>query len=187
MGNSSTQDRADSVLPGSAERTAVIESLSQRFRAPLVRFFRKRIGSHEDIDDLVQEVFLRLAGGGRIESVDLPEAYLFRTATNLLNDRRRRLTARAAESHEAYDETVHGNARETLNPERALLGTQAIEQLIAALYELPERTRTVWALYHLEDLSHAEICARLGIAIRTIEKHMSRANAHLLKSLGRTR
>ena len=135
------------------------------------------------MDDLVQEVFLRLADGGRIESVEQPEAYLFRTAANLLIDRKRRQTARATEAHESYDEAVHGCAQESLDPERALLGSQALEQLVAALHELPERTRTVWALYHLEDLSHAEISRRLGIAVSTIEKHMSRAGARLMKAL----
>lgn len=165
-------------------RTAAIESLSRRFRAPLRRYFEKRIGRRQaEIDDLVQEVFLRLAGGGKIELVEQPEAYLFRTAANVLNDRYRRLAARSAQAHEPYDEAVHGGARETLCPERTLLGTHAIEQLVAALYELPERTRVVWALYHLEDLTHLEISRRLGITVSAIEKHIGRASGHLLKRL----
>ena len=184
MTHSPTQSDEPGVTQrGPTDRLAAVEALSNQFRAPLARYFEKRIGAQADIDDLVQEVFLRLAGGGSIESVEQPEAYLFRTAANLLIDRKRRMTARAAEAHESYDESVHGCAQESLNPERALLGTQALEQLVATLYELPERTRTVWALYHLEDLSHAEIGRRLGIAVSTIEKHMSRASARLLKAL----
>ena len=170
-------------LTGTADKVAAIEALSRRFRVPLERFFEKRIGRQVEIDELVQEVFLHLAGGGKIESVERPEAYLFRTAANVLNDRWRRLSARAAEAHEPYDEAVHGSAQETLSPERALLGAQAIEQLVAALYELPERTRVVWALYHFEDLTHTEIGRRLGIAVSTIEKHIGRASGHLLKRL----
>ena len=187
MGSTTTRtDESDSVLNGSTDKAVAIEALSRRFRAPLERFFEKRIGRHAETHDLVQEVFLHIAGGGRIESVERPEAYLFKTAANVLNDRRRRLAARAAEAHEPYDEAVHGTARETLCPERALLGVQAIEQLVAVLYELPERTRVVWALYHLENLPHAEIARRLGITVSTIEKHMGRASAHLLKRLDRS-
>jgi RNA polymerase sigma factor (sigma-70 family) len=51
---------------------------------------------------------------------------------------------------------------------------------------LPERTRAVWVLYHFEDLPHAEIARRLGIAVSTIEKHMGRASTHLLKRLDRS-
>ena len=166
-----------------ADKSGVIEALSLKFRAPLQRYFQKRIGRRAEIDDLVQEVFLHLTAGGNIEAVDRPEAYLFKTAGNVLKDRWRRSSARAAEAHEPYDEASHGNVRETPNPERALLGVQAVEQLIEALYELPERTRVIWALYHLEERPHAEIARRLKITISAIEKHIGRVNAQLLKRL----
>jgi RNA polymerase sigma-70 factor (ECF subfamily) len=188
MDSSPTQPDSSGAPTGPTDKTAAIDRLSRRFRAPLRRFFEKRIGRRQaEIEDLVQEVFLRLAGSGKIESVEQPEAYLFRTAANVLNDRWRRQTARSAEAHEPYDEAVHGSARETLCPERTLLGKQAIEQLVAALYELPERTRVVWALYHLEDLTHLEISRRLGITVSSIEKHIGRASGHLLKRLDLSR
>lgn len=185
MTKSPLPEGAGTGVAGSAGERAVIETLSRRFRVPLLRFFEKRIGRHAEVEDLVQEVFVRLADGGRIESIERLEAYLFTTAANLLRDRQRRLSARASEAHESYDEEMHGSARETYSPERALLGAQAIQQLVAALYELPERTRTVWILYHLQDLPHAQIAHQLRIAVSTIEKHLGRASAHLLKRVDR--
>lgn len=182
---SSSKPETGALPAGSSGRDRVFETLSRRFRTPLVRFFEKRIGRHNEIEDLVQEVFMRLADDGRVESIEHLEAYLFKTAANLLRDRQRRLTARSSQSHEPYEEEVHGSARETHTPERALLGTQAIQQLVAALHELPERTRNVWVLYHVEDLPHASIARQLGIAISTIEKHLGRANMHLLKRIER--
>jgi RNA polymerase sigma factor (sigma-70 family) len=174
---------AERVASEPGDKAAVVERLSRTFRAPLARFFEKRIGRHAEVDDLVQEVFLHLARSGRVDAVEQPEAYLFKTAANLLLDRERRLKARESRAHEPYEEGAHGGAHVALSPERELLGSQAIEQLVAALYELPARAREVWALYHLEDLSHAQIATRLGISVSTIEKHMSRAMAHLLKRL----
>lgn len=153
---------------------------------PLLRFFEKRIGRQPDVEDLVQEVFLRLAAGGQVESADRPDAYLFKTATSVLLDRQRRSSARAWREHDSYEEESHGSAIETLSPERTTVGTQTIEQLVTALYELPERTRVIWTLYHLENLAHVEIGRRLGIAVSTIEKHMGRANAYLLKRVDRS-
>ena len=166
-------------------RDRVFEALSKRFRAPLVRFFEKRIGRQSETEDLVQEVFMRLADGERVESVEHMEAYLFKTASNLLRDRQRRLSARASEAHEPYEDEVHGLTSDGQTPERALANAEAIQQVVAALQELPERTRNVWVLYHVDDLPHATIASRLGIAISTIEKHLHRANVHLLKRIDR--
>jgi RNA polymerase sigma factor (sigma-70 family) len=171
-----------------ADKAAVIEALSRRYRLALLRFFEKRTGRRAaDVEDLVQDVFQRLAGDVNLESVERMEAYLFQTAANLLRDRHRRLTARSADAHEPYEEDVHGEMDGAPGPERAALDEEAIERLVAALYELPERTRAVFALYHFEDLPHAEIARRLGISVSTIEKHMGRANAYLLKKLDRQR
>jgi RNA polymerase sigma factor (sigma-70 family) len=166
------------------DRAAAIAELSRRLRKPLLRFFEKRIGRHPEREDLVQDVFARLARMSELSSIESSDAYLFKIAANLLRDRQRRLTARASDEHEIYDEETHGAARETISPERALLGVQAIEQLMTALYELPERTRAVFALYHFDDLSHAEIARRLAISVSAVEKHMSRANSHLFVRLG---
>ena len=174
------------IAPGDSDPGAstVMKTLSLRLRAPLKRFFTNRhIPSHE-VDDLVQEVFLRLSARGGVERLERLEPYVFATASNLLRDRRRHLTSKAAEAHVPYDEALHGNSRPALEPDRILLGTQMVTRLVEALYELPERTRAVFALYHFEELTHAQIGERLGMAISTVEKNMARANAHLLNRLG---
>lgn len=170
---------ADSIDPAKG----LIESLSARLRFPLRRYFEKRGIPRDEVEDLVQEVFLRLAGRDGVESMERVEAYLFAIASNLLRDRHRRLTTHTAKTHEPYEESVHGSVQQTCGPDRVLLGAQQVAQLIAALHELPERTRVIFTLYHLEDLSHQQIGQRLGIAVSTIEKHMGRAQAHLLKRL----
>lgn len=178
--------QADSIHTASLDSAtaAIIATLSARLRGPLRRYFEKRGVPRDEVDDLVQEAFLRLAGRSEIESMERIEAYLFAIASNLLRDRHRRRVSHATAAHETYDEAVHGG-QATIEPGRALLGTQLLEQLVAALYELPERTRVVFTLYHLEDLSHREIADRMHIAVSTIEKHMARAMAHLLKRLDR--
>ena len=184
MGTSTTRAEESEPTTGDPGISGVMAALSRRFREPLRRYFEKRIGqNHPETEDLVQEVFLRLTRGGDLEAMHRIDGYLFTTAANLLRDRHRRLTVRAAQAHEPYDEGVHGAVIEEPGPERALQSAQLIEQLVAALHELPERTRLVFTLYHLEDLPHAEIARRLGIAVSTIEKHVGRANAYLLKKV----
>jgi RNA polymerase sigma factor (sigma-70 family) len=165
------------------ETSTVMKSLSQRLRAPLRRYFTNRHVPAHEVDDLVQEVFLKLSARGGVDHVERIEPYVFATASNLLRDRRRHLTSHAAEAHVPYDEDIHGHTRMPLEPDRILLGTQRVTQLVEALYELPERMRVVFSLYHFEELSHKEIARRLGIALSTVEKNIARANAHLLKRL----
>ena len=173
----------DASAKASAPSAPVVASLSARFRTPLRRFFTKRRIPKDDVDDLVQDVFVRMASRPEVESMERLEAYLFTTAANLLRDRHRRLTFQGISAHEPYDESLHGDAVETFGPERSLLATQIVAQLVEALFELPERTRAIFTLYHIEDLPHQEISRRLGIAVSTIEKHMGRANAHLIKRM----
>lgn len=174
--------------PGSAEaegHARALESLSARLRAPLKRYFEKHGVPRDEIDDLVQDVFVRLASHAGLDSTERLDAYVFKSASNLLHDRYRRRKVRAAGLHDEYDEEVHGAQIATFDPHRLVGATQSIEQLVAALQELPERTRAAFVLYHLECLSHQEIGRRLGMAVSTIEKHMARANAHLLKRMDR--
>jgi RNA polymerase sigma-70 factor (ECF subfamily) len=165
-----------------AAEKALLAAWAREFRLPLMRFFQKRAPPSVDPDDLVQEVFVRLARRADLGSIDYVEGYLFQTAANVLADRYRR-DQRQPEIVESFDETTHGEA--VLTPERVLMDRQAIEQLIQGLYALPERTRHIFVLYHFEHLRQAEIAARFGMPVSTVEKHMARANKRLLKRLER--
>ena len=54
-------------------------------------------------------------------------------------------------------------------------GREALSEVGAALLELPERTRQVFVLRRLEDMSFREIALRLGLSVSAVEKHMLRA------------
>ena len=131
----------------------------------------------EDADDLVQEVFYRLSKRAGLASIKRVEGYLFRVAASVLADRFRK-QARTPVQVVSYDDDLHGEAG--ITPERVLSGRQAFEQLIEALAELPDRTRRIFVLYHLENMKQKDIAVRLGMPVSTLEKHMARANRHLL-------
>ena len=144
------------------------------------RFFQKRIPRTVDPDDLVQEVFLRLARRADLADIENVEGYLFRTAANVLTDRYRR-DASAPPNQESFDDALHGQA--VLTPERVLIGKESVELLTQALHELPEKTRHIYVLYHFECERQADIAKMLAMPVSTVEKHMARANRHLLKRL----
>jgi RNA polymerase sigma factor (sigma-70 family) len=153
-----------------------------RFRIPLLRFFERRTRPDIDREDLVQEVFAALARRGDLDSIEKAESYLFQSAQSVLN---MFLRARQSRPHETSKTELEDDipTDAAYSPERILLGREAIEQLGRALADLPERTRTIFALYHLEDVPQSEIAKRLGLSLSSVEKHMARANHFLLGRL----
>ncbi len=159
----------------------LLESWSRRYRAPLLQFFQRRMPPGADREDLVQEVFLRLARRDDLAGVENIDGYLFHAAANVLTDWRRKQVTHHASAHDTLPDTLEDVG---LSAERVLIGKEQVRSLIAALGGLPERTRAVFMLYHFQGLSHADIARRLGTAIRTVEDHVARATLHLVRALG---
>jgi RNA polymerase sigma factor (sigma-70 family) len=140
--------------------------------AGLRRYFSKRVAAGE-IDDLVQEVFLRMQGqvaGPPIEHLD---RYLFTVASSVLIDRSRRRAVRHATAHERLEENHH--PVEDLTPERVLLNREALGVVVAAIAELPARTRDVFVLHRFEEMTCSSIAAQLRISVSAVEKHILKA------------
>lgn len=165
----------------STERADLLRALSLRLRVPLVQFFERRVGHTVEAEDLAQEVFERLARHKDLGGLDHLDGYVFTIAANLLRDRARTRTARAADAHVSLDHIAEFS--EEITPERVLLGKDAVNRFLAALAELPERTRTVVVMRRYEGLEFKEIARRMGISVSAVEKHMLRAMDHLSRRL----
>ena len=159
-----------------------LETLAREYRPALRRYFGKRADRHADVDDLVQDVLVRLAVRGDYDSIEQPEAYLMRTATNVWRDFLRKKRTHAEEAHEEY---IEGYLLEENGPARELEGRQSVDAVLAALGELPKRTRQVFVLCRVEGIRQKSVAKRLGVSVSAVEKHMIRAIAHLASVLGR--
>ena len=162
---------------GSPAQAQLVAELAHRYRPILARFFQKRVRPESEVDDLVQEVFARLARKADLAAVGQLEGYIFQVAANLIRERGRKLTLQRS----SLERLTNEGQQEDFSPERILLGEESVARVLAALHELPERTRNAFLLHRFEDLKHVEIAQRLGIAVSTVEKDIMRAMAHLLK------
>lgn len=172
-------------VPLGADDRALLEAWSREFGPALKSYFRKRVSSAADIDDLVQDVFVRLAGRADLESIDVVEGYLFQTARASVAEYHRKRASSRTDLQEMFDEDEHSLAG--ISIETVLADKEAIGRLVSALYELPERTRDIYVLYHFEGHKQMRIAQDLNIGIRTVERHLAQANAFLLKRVGRDR
>lgn len=162
---------------------AVLEEV-YRIEAPrLARYFRRRICRNDDPADLVQEAFARLAGYMFRESLTHPASYLQRIARNLLFDRSKRVETKLAAFHVPIDDQF----ALSVPPDQGL-AIEADDMMRAyrqALDTLPEKTRQVFLLHRVEELTYKEIGNRLGISIPAVQYHVARALAHIDAALER--
>ena len=160
-----------------------IDALNAEYGEPLRRYFARHLSRPDDAEDMVQEVFTRLLRSTDTEPIANPQAFLFRIASNLLLDRRRRNTVRQLNQHEPYDETYH--AHEVISPERVLIGKQELQRLKKAILALPPNVRAAFILHRFEGLKYKEISETLNISVSSVEKYMMTAIARLSKEFGR--
>src|SRR5262249_48696035 len=116
------------------------------------------------------------------------DSYVFKIAINLLRDR-----ARSARRHGAEEPLPADTVAEfadvlavDLSPERVVLGERTLEEVLAALDELSERTRAMLYLYRLENLKIREIAELYAISPSAVEKQVGKALLHLTRRLQRT-
>lgn len=164
--------------PEAQTRALELAARSEAARASLVSYFRRRVRDAAEVDDLVQEVFLRLVVRGGVERIDHVQGYIFQTAASVLADRHRRRVVRRAEDHLPFDPEAHGGS--DFDAERQLIGRERLRAASVALMALPERTRAIFLLRRLDGFRYADIAARLGISVSAVEKHMLRAVQHLM-------
>ncbi len=176
-GGSDVQE-TPSIPPHGPQRSAVLADRSVALRSALARYFQRRVNDPAEVEDLIQEVFLRIVRRGPAGELEQLDGYIFKTAASVLLDRGRRRRVRYSDRHVPFEPDVHGG--ETPGPERALIGAETLAAIGVALLELPERTRRVFILRRMEGLSNPEVGRRLGISASAVEKHMLRAVRHIL-------
>ncbi|MCI0600996.1 MAG: sigma-70 family RNA polymerase sigma factor [Beijerinckiaceae bacterium] len=164
----------------SAANTALAD-LYEAHASELHGFARRRVGRQE-ADDIVQDAYLHLLQRGTAATLEHPRPYLYRIAANLAVDWARKAKIRLRYTGESLE--LSCNAENPPSPEAAAVSALELQRVQASLAELPQACRKAFLLNRVEDLSYAEIARRLGISVRTVDRHMARALAHLHEKLG---
>ena len=171
--------------PEETARADAFAKQASAMRGPLIAYFRRRVRNASEVEDLVQEVFLRLTVRGTPDTLDHASSYIFQTAASVLTDRHRRRTVRHVDEHVMLDPDLRGE--QDFDPARIHAGKQALNVAVAVLMTLPERTRTIFLLRRVDGLRHQAIATRLGVSVSAVEKHMVRAVEHLMAHAGDVR
>jgi RNA polymerase sigma factor (sigma-70 family) len=142
-------------------------------RRGLARVVSKIVPPHE-IDDIVQETYVRLCQVASSESIKHPKSYLFQTARNLALDSVRRADNRLTEPLETAQEgwSTAPTSDDVLD---RIISNEEFGQFCEAVRHLPPQARRVFLLKKVYGYSQREIAAELGLAESTVEKHVALA------------
>ncbi len=172
---------ADPVEKGN--RTVADAFVRQRER--LRNFIRKRVPDPSDAEDILQDVFRELVESARLLTpIEQVGAWLFQVARNRIVDRFRRA------HHETHVPAPNGDTslEDALpaadgGPEAAYARKVLLEELEAALEELPAEQRAVFIAHELEGRSFNELAAATGVGLNTLLARKRYAVLHLRRRL----
>jgi RNA polymerase sigma-70 factor, ECF subfamily len=155
----------------SDSRTETFIKLVAESRQALHRYIRRFVRSSETAKEIVQEAFLRTYR--ERESVITLRAFLFSTARNLAaNEFRHRRTVESGALASVEEFRLEA---EYESPESGLLRDERNRLVQEAIDRLPPQCRAAFTLRVFHEYSYKEVADHLGISVKTVEKHISRA------------
>jgi RNA polymerase sigma-70 factor (ECF subfamily) len=144
-----------------------------RHRDQLESLIYRRVRCRATAADLVQDLFVRMAGRAAQPAGGVL-GYLLRSARNLAVDHLRAEQRHARLLAEGMPE--QSVARPPL-PDADIVGRQETSAVVEALRRLPARPRQAFLLHKVHGRPYAEIASAFGVSLSTIEKDMHRALA----------
>ena len=150
----------------------LVAGLYRQHHDSLIRFCRRALGQYgngEDAAELVQDAYHRLVRRADTQAIEHPRAFLFHTVRNLAKNRRR----------DQYDRSEAELVSREASPERVVQLRQDLVVLRAALKEMPEKRRFIFALRKFEGRSYQEIADHMGMSVNGVKKQLHKAVRHL--------
>ncbi len=161
----------------------ITETISQE-RGRLRNFIRRRVPDANEAEDILQDVFFEYIEAYRLpEPIEQVGAWLFRVARNRIIDRFRKKREVALPEVASEDEGGHW-LEDVLpsadaGPEAAYARSVLLEELFAALEELPAEQRDVFIAHELDGRSFKEMAAEKKVAMNTLLARKRYAVLHL--------
>ena len=174
-----------------AEQDQRISEAIDREQTRLRNFIRRRVADRDDAEDILQDVFYELVEAYRmIKPVEQVTAWLFRVARNRITDlfRRKQREALRNEPATITEDGERLQLEELLpspdaGPDAAYARMVLLEELDAALDELPDEQREVFIAHEVMGQSFKELAAQTGTSVNTLLSRKHYAVLHLRERL----
>jgi len=167
-----------------------ISEVIERERRRLFHFIRKRVEDEQDAEDILQDVFFELIEAYRLMNpFEQAGAWLFRVARNRIIDRFRKKKAQTVSEVPRNASEEDALTLEELlpsldaGPEARYARGVLLEELDAALEELPEQQRDVFIAHEIDGRSFKQLAEETGLSINTLLSRKHYAVVHLRRRL----
>ncbi len=169
-------------------REQVLERLFNEHRDALCAFLWVRLGVDQEVDDIVQDVFARLA-----DLDDLPErlppgnhsnrAFIFTIANNhVLNLEKHRQVRRRYVEQQTSAHNAGSDGLVEVSPEVVALAEQELERVKQVILKLRPNWRDAFILNRFKHWSYRDIAVVMGVSVKQVEKYMKHALVHVRRA-----
>jgi len=162
------------VLTATQQDQRIVDTIA-RERNRLRSFIRKRVANADEAEDILQDVFCELVEAARLmKPVEQVNAWLFRVARNRITDLFRKRKPEVSTDRPvliADEEELHFKdllPSPDAGPEAAYAREVLLDEIDAALDELPEQQRAVFVAHELEGRSFKDLAAETGLSLNTL-------------------
>ena len=138
----------------------------------LKRFLKRFLSRPQDIEDVVQDTYLKARCAEERQVISSPKAFLFRIARNEALKELRKKSRRITDYIEDLDEpeALYGG----VSAEDEAIAKQRFGVFCQSVIEMTPKCRRVFLMCKVYGLSYKEIAAQLGISVSGVEKHVAR-------------
>lgn len=170
--------------PPGSDRLPLEEEVSPRaeFDAALVElrddlhtYLHRQLHDRETAADLTQESLVRMMKYRHAPGINDRRAMLFHIAHNLVLEHRRTSGRRHASHHVSLDDVAPLRSEQP-SVEAIVEARVMIERVIKrAIARLPRKCAAAFVMNRFEGLSYPQIAKEMGISVKMVEKHITRA------------
>lgn len=169
---------------GKTERSALAEWVGREIlphERDLRLWLRSRLFVADDVEDIVQQCYCQLAQLSDVSHVNVPRAYLFSMARNLVHRQRKR--ARVVRIEPLSDQLAGELASELPSPERAAAASQELTRVRNAIATLTERAQRIFVMRRIDGMSQKAIAEALGVSEVIVENDARRSLRAIVRIL----
>ena len=148
---------------------------------PSLRSWLRRAVGPDEIEDIIQESYCRIANLREITHIRSGRAYLFTTAKMIIIERVRRSRVVSIETVAELDKLqLYCEER---SPEDIVLARDYLNNINVLVDQLPDRCRKIFRLRKIEGLSQREVASQLGLAEHIVENDVAKGLNLILKAI----